>query len=701
MRLPPLRQDLSLLPGPVAEDGSPTWHLHDPAANRFYRLGWAAFEILSRWHLGEPQAILHDIAGNTTLQTDEQSFMQVLDFVVHHHLVEAATANDSVRLLARRNAGKLSTAQWLLHNYLMVRIPLVQPARFLDRWAAYVRWAFNPRFWIAMGGLALLGLFLVSRQWDSFIHTFSAYSTFSGWLSIALAISLAKVLHELGHAFTAQRFGCRVPTMGLGFLVMLPVLYTDTNEAWKLRDKRQRLAIGAAGMLAELALAVVATLLWTVLPDGPARAGAFLLATTTWVITLGINASPFMRFDGYFLLSDWLDTPNLHNRAFALGRWWLRKHLFGWGDPPPEVLPLRRQWLLIGFAIATCLYRLVVFLGIAFLVYHAFFKLLGIVLLMVELGWFIAMPIMSELRVWWERRADMHWNRHTKCTAVVVAMLLAILFLPWQTDIRAPAVLSALDAQSLYAVEAARVVAPPAAVGHHVKAGDILVRLESPDLAFRLAKAQIHERLLRRMLEQQPFDPSLRQEGDTLQKRWAAADAESRALQQEAARLIVRAPFDGHVAEVNDGLAVGAWVAAREKLFVLKGTEGVKGQAFIGESDLSRLQNGKSVTAFIADLPEYGRVVCHTGDIDHVNVSDLDALPLASDYGGAIPVEHGPGGTLVPTEALFRIRFDQCGNLPAPAHELRGVAHLKGSGGSLLGTKLHWAITAVQREMGF
>ncbi|UGA40408.1 hypothetical protein JOS77_14430 [Chromobacterium haemolyticum] len=162
--------------------------------------------------------------------------------------------------------------------------------------------------------------------------------------------------------------------------MMMPVLYTDTNDAWKLNSRRQRLLIGGAGMLAELVLAAWATLLWSFLPDGPLRAGVFLLATTTWLATLAINASPFMRFDGYFLLADYLGLPNLHNRAFALARWQLRKTLLGLDDPVPEHFPAARRRGLILFAWATWLYRLVLFLSIAFLVYHLFFKALGMLL---------------------------------------------------------------------------------------------------------------------------------------------------------------------------------------------------------------------------------------------------------------------------------------------------------------------------------
>ena len=92
-------------------------------------------------------------------------------------------------------------------------------------------------------------------------------------------------------------------------------------------------------MTAELCCAALAICAWGFLPDGPARSVAFLVATTTWVTTVLLNLSPFMRYDGYYVLSDWLEVPNLHARSFALARWWMRETLFGFGDPVPEEFP--------------------------------------------------------------------------------------------------------------------------------------------------------------------------------------------------------------------------------------------------------------------------------------------------------------------------------------------------------------------------
>ncbi len=470
--LPPLRQELALHAGPADSNGVPTWTLHDPTDNRFFQLTWPAFEILARWSLGSVQALLASIQRETTLQVGEGEVFELLGFLTQHNLLAARNAQDSARLAHMAAASHMSNTMWLLKHYLFFRVPLVRPMPFLRAVLPHIRWLFTPTFWRVMLGIALLGLYFVSQQWDSFTGTFAAYSGWQGLLGIGVALSIAKVAHELGHAFTAYRHGCRVPHMGVAFLVMVPVLYTDTNEAWKLPSRRQRLQIGVAGMAAEIALAACATLLWNFLPDGALRAGVFLLATSTWLVTLAINTSPFMRFDGYFILSDLLDMPNLHERTFALARWHMREWLFGWGDGAPETFPPGRQRFLIFFAYATWIYRLVLFLGIAFLVYHLFFKALGVVLLAVELGWFIAYPILREIKVWWLRRHELKWNRNTRRSFALTLLLLAIVMIPWPRGESAPAVLGAAQAQWLYAPAAAQVRAVHAVAGQVVHAGD-------------------------------------------------------------------------------------------------------------------------------------------------------------------------------------------------------------------------------------
>lgn len=694
--IPPLRQDLALYPGETDAEGWPTWTLHDPAANRFFRISWGTFEILSRWELGTAERIAQSLQAETTLQADTEEVLALAASMQRSYLLEARSAADSSRLQAVHDAGAQHWAKWLLEHYLFFRIPLWRPMGLLRTITPWMGWAFGGGFRLALIGLLLTGLFLVSRQWDTFVRSFAAFDHWSGYFGLGLALTFSKVLHEFGHAITATRLGCKVPTMGVAFLVMWPVLYTDVNEAWKLPSRRQRLVIAGAGISTELALAVLSTFLWSFLPEGPLKAAVFMLATSTWIITLGINASPFMRFDGYFLLCDWLGLDNLHARSFSFGRWWLRERLFNLGAPAPEAVTPRRQRFMVAFAYATWIYRLILFLGIALLVYHFFFKALGIFLLLVELGWFIARPVTQELHVWWQLRKDIAMHLRSFITLATIPGLVLLLALPLQTTVQAPAMLTLAERQELRAPVAGLLEALPA-VGQRTEPGQPLFRLRSPDIDFQLAHARLREQPLRWQQDHQSLDENLRKEGGVIGKRHAEATGSINAWGLERGRLTINAPLAGVVLEVNDELSVGGWVEADERLGFVGQPHGTRVEAYLEESDRERLQPG-ATARFLPEAPEWPTITCKVADIDLNNVDVLDHRALATPHGGTLAVK---GNTLVPATSLYRVRLDGCDLPQATTRELRGSVHIESQRASLMARWWNTAQAVFWRESGF
>jgi putative peptide zinc metalloprotease protein len=346
-----LREDIALLQGPRAYDGSPTWTLYDPAVHKYYRIGWLEFECLHRWNMGNAEHISSSIQNETPIDVDVSDIEQFAEFLTRHQLAKPKGRESSGRFAYIRHASKPGFWTWLLHNYLFMRVPLVKPDRFLQKILPLIDLFFHRRFMVLLFLGVCLALYLVAQQWSQFSHSFLYSFTPEGILATVGMMSLSKVVHELGHAFAASHFGCRVPAMGMALLLGMPVLWTDVTDAWRLPRRSDRLTIDAAGMIAELSLAVLATILWTVLPDGPLRSGSYLLASTAWIITLGINLNPFMRFDGYYLLSDAFDIPNMQDRSFTLARWQLRESLFGFGIEPPENFPKKRHQLLNLYAV--------------------------------------------------------------------------------------------------------------------------------------------------------------------------------------------------------------------------------------------------------------------------------------------------------------------------------------------------------------
>jgi putative peptide zinc metalloprotease protein len=557
-----------------------------------------------------------------------------------------------------------------------------------------VTWAGSRAFRLATLAAVLVGLFFVTRQWDVFAATFVDQFSLTGLAAFGVALGFAKVVHELAHAFTAKSYGCRVPTMGVAFLVMWPMLYTDANETWKLTDRRQRLMVGGAGIVSELVIAAWATLAWGVLPDGTLRGMAFTLAATTWISSLAINLSPFMRFDGYFLAMDALDQPNLHPRSFALARWHLRETLFALGEPVPEPLPAAtRRWMIV-FAWAVWLYRLTLFLGIAILVYHFFIKVVGIVLFAVEIGWFVVKPVWSELREWGTRAPAIRGGRRGRVTLGLVLLGLVLAALPWSGRVSAPALLKAERHVGVFVPTPGVLLSVEVVEGQRVEAGTVLARLDNPDARLRLAQTQQRIGLLKYELSSIGFDGGFLARSKATAEQLEAALAEMAALRSEIARLTLVAPMAGLVTDLSPDAQIGQWVNPRLPLLGL--AAGALVDAYVAEEDLPRLRPG--ATASFIPEGSGAALAATVASIDRVAVKSLTDPVMAAQYGGGIPARFDRKA-LVPDAAVYRARL-VVPDLHSVTVPVRGQAHLDGERRSPLGHALRASVAILIREWG-
>ncbi|MGV8920623.1 MAG: HlyD family efflux transporter periplasmic adaptor subunit [Pseudomonas sp.] len=695
--LPALREDLRLVPAATQRDGSPAWLIQDPVGNRFFNIGWLEFELLSRWSLGSPEALLQALGEETPLHVSREELASLLGFLARHQLLRVSDAHGSHRLQDIAEQRKHSGWQWLLHNYLFLRLPLWRPQRWLQRSLPWVTPLFSRGAMIALGSAMLLGLFLVEQQWDGFVASFQQSLSPEGVVGYLLAMFLIKCLHELGHAYTATRYGVRVAHMGVAFLVMWPVLYTDTSESWKLVDRRQRLHIAGAGMLTELMIAGLSTLAWG-LCESPAFKGAlFFLATTSWMITLALNASPFMRFDGYFLLCDWLDVPNLHERSGALAQAWMRRRLLGWDEPDPEVLPSHLRRFLIAFAVITRVYRLVVFLGIAVAVYLMFFKALGICLFMVEIAWFVVLPIQRELKVWWQRRTKTSPRRGWLLITGLASVLL-LLALPWNQTVQAPAWLHADVQYTLYSPFAARLVQAPASESK-VTANSVLFVLDSAEIRDRAQRSVRATDTLRLQLAGLAGSADGGEKHASIASQLSRQQAESSAQNAELQRLTLRAPIAGLLTDIDPSVQPGVWVKPNQPLAVLIDPSHWTVEAFVRQQDLARLKVGARAQ-FHADGDAlqvmHGSIV----SLDDTRTQNLPHPMLSATYGGPIAVSAKPENGLQVLDALYRVRI----RLDAPPSQMimrKGKVSLEGERSSPLAQLFTDALSVIVREGGF
>ncbi|MFJ7797073.1 biotin/lipoyl-binding protein [Pseudomonas sp. NPDC096950] len=698
MSLPSLRADLQLQAAAPALDGSPRWTLADPVRGRYFKLGAAAMRLLRHWSLGDPEQVLRAANREPGLPLDGAELDQLLTFLRGHDLISALDPQQRASYSLKAAAQRQSLWQILLHQYLFFRIPLWRPDAFLNR-----AWPWLERFGpyalrIGLPATLMLGVFLVSRDWQRFIATFPHLFSLGGALAFGVALFFAKLCHEFGHAFMAKRAGCRVQSMGVAFMVMLPMFYTDVSDAWRVNDRRARLLIGAGGVLAELVLACIALLAWSLLPDGPGRTAAFMLASATWITTLVINLNPFMRFDGYFLLSDFWEVDNLQGRAFALCRWRLREALFGYGAPAPEPWSPSMQRRLLIWGYGSWLWRAVLFFGIALAVYHLFFKLLGIFLMMVELVWFIFLPIVREWREWWSRRDQAHAPRVLLSTLGLVAIVL-LLAVPWRSAVELPVMLEAGRVSTLHAPVAARVKQVNVHDGQLVAQGDVLIELETPDLDSRQAIVRREIQIQQLQMRRQASRSETAADAGIVEQRLAEAVAEYRGLAAQRERLLIRAPQAGKVRDLLPQLTAGRWLSPKEPLARVV-EEGARLRGYLAEAELWRVATGAH-GRFIAEDPMHPAVAVQLSEIDANGAGFIEQEALTSDHHGPIAVRRDQNQRPEPVQAQYAVRLTTLDTIATPTQPLRGVVVVQGRSESLLGTAWRRMAALGVRESGF
>lgn len=698
--LPRLRDELQLLAGNPDSEGSPSWLIFDPAAHRYLQIDIEAYQLLAAWGRSRTVSDLRRIAAaESQRDISEAEIAAIVRFLEGNGLIEEATGG--WRGLAHRAAAaKPGWIMWLVHNYLFIRAPLFHPARVLEATLPWVAPLYTRRALAVLVAITLTGLYLVSRQWQAFTGTFQHFFNLQGAAVFLLALTAVKVFHELGHAYTATRYGARVSSMGIALLVMMPMLYTDVTDAWRLKSRRQRMAIDAAGIIVELALAGLATFAWAFLPDGPARSVAFVLATTSWVTSIAINLSPLMRFDGYFLFADFVGISNLQPRANALGCWQLRRVLLGLEEPCPERLPAPTRNWLTGYAWVIWAYRLVVFFGIALAVYHYFFKLLGIVLFAVEIVWFILKPVTSEALYWWRARSRVVKAPRAVMTGIALLAGLTSLVVPWSSNVAVPAVIEPAQYTRLYPPAPARIVAIHAVPNQRVATGDLIIELEAPRLQHQIRLTETKIGLLEARLQRRIADRRDRQDSISMVQELATLVERRAGFEREREQLRIRAPANGRLAELALDLHVGRWIGRDTELglVVADGPAIVRG--YLRQDDLWRVA-ADTTGQFSFDDPRRAGEPVTVASIDVSGIAAIDILSLASTYGGPVAVREDRERGLVPTDGIYQISMHMAAGALPLDHVMRGHVLLAGKSESIVAAGVRQVLKVLIRESGF
>ncbi|MCP5142573.1 MAG: HlyD family efflux transporter periplasmic adaptor subunit [Gammaproteobacteria bacterium] len=629
-----VRQDLVVVPGPRDDDGHQTWVVEDPVRGSTFRLGpteGMLFAALARY--ADLDQALKFFYSMTSIRPAGKELLIFLQMLQRERLTnlppQAAIQMDNSPM----TGGPVPAQSWrkqLINSYIFFRVPLVHPDRFLERWWPWVQLLNSAPARVVYLILGVLGVLMTAPNIELYLATTSYLFTPEGGVLFVATLTVLKVCHELAHAFTAKAFGLHVRTIGVAFIVLWPIMYTDVTDAWKLDRYRKRLAIDTAGVAFELVIAGLALFLWALLPDGVLRSVMFFLSGISITTSLFVNLNPLMKFDGYYILMDLWRMDNLMPRAFALFRHKLRRLLFDWQGAPPERHPKERQ--MVVYAIAVMIYRLLLAIAIGLAVYHLFFKALGIVVFLVEIWVFVVRPVWSEVKVWWPSRALFGSRVRLAISAAALLGLIALLLIPITRAERFPGLVVWDATTPVVTTAPGFLVGELPSRGTSLRKGDLIAELDQPDLENALNKASYELRMTDATLA------NLSSGGEKggyrnwlmVERQRQQAGLETLNGQLETGR--IEAPVDGVVVDINADVGPGSVISPKSPLVVLAHPDKVRVRAYIHEKELSR-------------IPEQGTIAaeCRFNDLE------TDALPLLLLSRGRFPVGALPNEVLLDT----------------------------------------------------
>jgi len=682
--------------------GNEYWIVKEPLKLRYFRFGPREHALLKmfdgRGSLAEIRDRFEREFPPHTISLER--LHQFLGSLHQNGLVVSNLPGQGRRLLERRNKVLRQQVFAKLANPMAVRFRGIDPEQLLARLYPKVRWLFTWQvFWIWAATIASAAL-LLAMQWDVFQRRLPSFHEFFGpgnWLPLAASLAIVKIIHELGHGLTCNHYGGRCHELGLMFLVLTPTLYVNVSDSWLLPSKWQRAAIAAAGIAVELFLAAAATFVWWWSEPGLVQNLALNAMFLCSVSTLLFNGNPLLRFDGYYILSDLMEVPNLAAKANrllqrTLGRWCL-------GIEPPEdpLLPERNRLLFAGYAVAAIAYRCFVLVMILLFLNHVFepygLKVVGQMIAMYMLATIIVLPLWKLVRfLRLPGRMSQIKSRNVGITAAVLTAVGLILFYPLPHAVYCPLEVQPAGAKRVYVEVPGILQKVDVRPGQQIEAGGTIAELKNFDLLVSEAelageKAELASRLaaLRRLrVHTAAASDEIPQTAELLAK-----TTEQLALtRKEIAQLEVQAPAAGTVLnppskppETNGqgGSArlpswtgspleeknVGAWLAAGDLFCLIGDPRRMEAVLVVDQADMPFVEPRQQVEMLLDLFPGS----TYAGKITEISQRDLQIASsrLSVKSGGELTTETAKGGYERPVSASFQARVP----LPYPSDHLR------------------------------
>lgn len=539
-----------------------TWFIvQDLHSGKYFRLSPAANLMASLMDGRRSLQFLWETAC-TQYPDDPPTQTEVIRLLsqLHHADLVAGDMPPDIAELGRRHHDQTRKSLISrLRNPLALRFPLFDPDRFLGASMWMMRWLFTIWGFSLWLGLIIAGVTLVAMHWGELTggltdRILSAQNV----ALIALAYPLIKAVHELGHAYATKVWGGEVHEIGVMFLVFIPVPYVDASSSAAFPEKRRRIVVGGAGIMVEMALAAIAMIVWINVEPGLVRAFAFNIMLIGGISTLLFNGNPLLRFDGYFVLADVLEIPNLGQRSNKYFWYLVQRYLLGISEATnPVTARGERAWFLF-YSVAAFLYRVSVSIAISLFVAQKFF-VIGTILAIWAISNVLVFPIFKGLKFLFTGASlRLRRGRALILSTIIVAVVMVLLFaVPVPNRTLALGVVWLDEGEVLRATTQGFVTDAPIE-SRSVAANAVILRMSDPDLAAktRLARARLKEIRLRL----QGVTGADAVQANLLREQVRHLEGRLALFENRSAALVVRAAFAGRALVPNAADLPGRYI---------------------------------------------------------------------------------------------------------------------------------------------
>ena len=617
--------------------------IEDELNSKYYRIGLSEYQLISQFDgltsVGEATARNAAAMGDQALS--EQDATTLCKWLIDSQLATTTASRSSGRLTETFQESDRRKKMARL-NPLTPKFPLFNPQRLLQKVNGLFGWIFSLPVFAVWCIVVLIGCYSVFGNWNQVFSSQQQVLDSSNWIWLGLTWIVLKVLHEFGHGMACQRFDGEVREAGIVMILAIPLPFVDVTSSWRLRSKWRRIFIAAAGMYVEIFIAAIAAIVWSQSDPGVLRSQAWNIVLAGSFTTLIFNANPLMRFDGYYMLSDWLEMPNLGTHAQAWSKW-LGKRFYLGMDVRQPTWPEGRGVIVGVYAILSLVWKVLICVGLA-LAAEAMFFGAGIVLAVLAVVMWVVVPIYKLLSfIFVDRGTGSPPSRIRFCVTTLAVAVIGYAFLnytPWHARITAPAVVQFRDHAEVRSITGGFVTEVVVRPGQQVREGQTIARMRNEELELQVHSLQ---------LEAESSEIRARQLMDSRQIAALQAERENlSALRQQLSErreqlgaLEIRAGIAGIVIGENLDSMVGRWLAPGETVCAI-GSSGPKELLALvdqNDIDLFRGHQGADVRAHVWGQGQLMRPAKLTRIVPRASTSlPHDAFSAAN--GGSLPVKY-------------------------------------------------------------